>query len=342
MHRIFLFSVSTYKKNMVYFYKADLCRKKMAVLSKYNGACTYLIVSPNGKPYVGQAKMFHRRMNGHKSKGKLALINHEKWKAGEGTKVSVICFAIHKYGWENMKITILEIYPEWTQELLDSREQYFIRFYDSLKNGYNCNEGGGGNSGYTFTAEAKAKMMGIGAKPVTSCLIKEEYADGTQLVEFVSYASARDAERKTVVNNAHISACCLKKRKSAGGFLWFFTEENHPPQIIWVGEHVVPRIGDKPRVGKSSHKRKLFSESPSGEKQLHESQLAAGRTLSKSTGKKFDPGNISKCCKGKLNHHHGYTFYFATDEMIEEFEKEQKASKKRKREITEYFNKKSE
>ena len=310
-----------------------------AVFSKYNGACTYLIVAPTLTPYTGQAQKFSKRMNKHKSDGKLAQINHEKWLADKNLRrVCPISFAIHKYGWENMRVIILEKYSEWDQELLDEREKHFIRFYDSFKNGYNCNEGGGGHSGYIPTAETKAKL----SKPVTSCLIKEEYADGTQLVEFVSYASARDAERKTVVNNAHISACCLKKRKSAGGFLWFFTEENHPPQIIWVGEHVVPRIGDKPRVGKSSHKRKLFSESPSGEKQLHESQLAAGRTLSKSTGKKFDPGNISKCCKGKLNHHHGYTFYFATDEMIEEFEKEQKASKKRKREITEYFNKKSE
>ena len=67
-----------------------------------------------------------------------------------------------------------------------------------------------------------AAHMGIGAKPVTSCEIKESYADGTQLVKFVSYASAREAERKTGFNNANISDCCNKRQKSAGGTLLVF------------------------------------------------------------------------------------------------------------------------
>ena len=92
----------------------------------------------------------------------------------------------------------------------------------------------------------------------------------------------------------------------------------------------MPRIGDKPTVGKSTHKRALFSESPGGVTQLHESAAAAGRDLSELTGKKFSRGNISNCCnpKYKTSHHHGYRFYHATPEMIAEF----KNTKKRKRE----------
>ena len=318
---------------MVYLSKSNYL-KEMAV-SKYNGACTYLILSPKGTPYVGQAQKFHRRMWGHKSKGKLAWINHAKWKAGKHKhKVCAICFAIHKYGWENMRVIILEKYSEWTQQLLDDREQYFIRFYDSLKNGYNCNEGGNRAGVIKHTAEAKAKIsakqMGNTnslTKPVTSCLIKEEYADGTQLVEFVSYASAAEAEAKTGVSNADISNCCLKKKNSAGGRFWHFTKEDE-----LEGLHRVPRIGDKPTVGKSTHKRALFSESPGGVTQLHESAAAAGRDLSELTGKKFSQGHISSCCnpKSKRTRHFKYTFYFATPEMIAEFKKE--AVKKRKRE----------
>ena len=300
----------------------------MQTLSKYNGACTYLIVAPTLKPYVGQTKEFRDRMKNHTSDGKQARINHEKWKAGKHVKVPAISFAINKYGWENMCISILEKYSD--QQLLDDREKHFIRFYDSFKNGYNCNEGGGGNSGHTHTEEAKAKM-GMGAKPVTSSLIKKEYADGTQLVEFVLYASACEAERETGVAQGTISACCNKKNKSAGGRRWFFTEKNHPPQIIKVGTIRVPRIGDMPRP--STHKRKLFSESPSGEKQLHEGQGAAMRTLS-TEKKKFNRGNISSCCNGERPHHWGYKFWYASDEEIEEFEK-RKVTNKRK--ITDYF-----
>ena len=105
----------------MYFCDPDLCRKNAgAVFSlpedgkktpKYNGACTYLICSPDGKPYVGQAKKFRKRMCTHKSKGKLAWINHAKHQAGKRkNKVCAISFAINKHGWENMEITILQKY----------------------------------------------------------------------------------------------------------------------------------------------------------------------------------------------------------------------------------------
>ena len=317
------------------------------IQAEYTGACTYLIFSPLLKPYVGQTVAFNARMHTHKSNGKNARINHEKWKAGEHDKVCAISFAIHKHGWENMRIIILEKYSEWDQQLLDEREKHFIRFYDSFKNGYNCNEGGNRNKGpakhtaetkakmsvaqmgKTHTAEVKAKMSAAHEKrPVTSCLIKQEYADGTQLVKFDSYASVREAEKQTGVYNAHISKCCNKKQKTAGGFLWFFTEENHPPQIIWVGTHRVPRIGDVPRVGKSTHKRAIFSVSPAGEQQLHKGSHAAGRNLS-TPDKKFYNGAISLCCNGKQKKHKGYTFSFATPEQIAEFKQN---TKKRKRE----------
>ena len=201
---------------------------------KYNGACIYLICSPDGKPYVGQAQKFYNRMWGHKSDGKRAWITHAKWQAEKSNKkVAAISFAINKHGWENMEITILQKYSVWDQLFLDKREQYFIRFYDSFKNGYNSNEGGNRCKAHPHTAETKAKMSANRPKkPVTSCEIKESYFDGTQLVKFVQYPGTHDAARNTGLAQASISRCCLKKQKSAGGFLWFFTEENHPPQII--------------------------------------------------------------------------------------------------------------
>ena len=285
---------------------------------KYNGACIYLILSPNGKPYTGQTKTFQKRMRDHKSNGKLAWINHAKWQANKGKKkVAAISFAIHKYGWENMEIIILEKLFVWDQLLLDQREQYFIRFYDTFLSGYNSDEGCNLCTSHPWSEERKAKM----SKPVTSCKIKKEYTDGTQLVNFVSYASAADAERKTGVCNVNISQCCLKKNKSAGGRFWHFTKDDD-----LEGEHVVPRIGDIPRPPR--HKRAIFSESPGGEKKLHKGISAAARTLSESTGKKFNHRNISACCNSKRTHHHKYKFYFATSEMIAEYKQN---TKKRKR-----------
>ena len=267
-------------------------------------------------------------MNNHKSNGKLAWINHAKWQAGKRkNKVPSISFAINKHGWENFEITILQKYVVWDQQLLDSREQYLIRFYDSFKNGYNSNEGGNRCKAPPHTGETKAKIsakkMGhtnTPTKPVTSREIKEQFADGTQRVEFVSYASAMEAATKTGVANSDISACCNEKNKSAGNRFWHFTKEDD-----LVGEHRVDNIIVKP----PPNARAVISTSPNGEKQRHEGGRAAGRTLSKATGKKFDSSTISACCRGDRTHHLGYKFWFASDEEIAEFEKE--AAKKRKR-----------
>ena len=297
---------------------------------KYNGACIYLICSPRGKPYVGQAKKFRKRMWDHKSNGKLAWIHHAKHQAGKRkTKVQSISFAINKHGWENMEITILQKIFVWDQQLLDSREQYFIRFYDSFKNGYNSNEGGNRCKSHPHTEETKAKMsakmMGhtnTPTKPVTSREIKEQFADGTQLVRFDLYASAAEAERKTKVSSSNITQCCLGKKKSAGNRFWHFTKDDD-----LVGEHRVDNIIVKP----PPNARALVSKSPDGEKQQHEGSRAAARTLSKSTGKKFDQSNITKCCKGNATHHHGYTFCYASDEEESDSEEATAAPKKKRK-----------
>lgn len=296
---------------MVVYIQPELC--------KYTGRTIYKLIFPDRKVYIGLASISHKRIEGHKTEADA--------KTDGDWKIKTRCKnAIRDFGWDNVKVEIMEFVPKWTS--LRDRERYWIEQYQSWKKefGYNMNKGGGGVIQHTEEAKAKmsAGLMGhavteetrakISAatdkKPLTSCKILEEYANGTQLVEFVSYESAHEAERKTQVNQANISQCCLKKKKSAGGFLWFYTAENHPPQIIWVGKHIVPRIGDKPMPGNEQRKRAVISKSPDGKKQRHESVNAAARTLSKATKKKFSQSAISKCCNGDRKSHHGYTFCF--------------------------------
>tara|TARA_B110000858_G_scaffold195011_1_gene250533 strand:+ start:3646 stop:4524 length:879 start_codon:yes stop_codon:yes gene_type:complete len=282
--------------------------------SKYRGRVIYYFRDAFDLCYVGYASDFRKRVSNHRSKSRAR-------KDGKFLFDSVWHEAIRRIGWENLRVKILEYVPEDVS--LKERECWWIKMMrsDDPKYGYNSNLGGGGPTKHT--AEAKAKMMGNGAKPVTSREIKDEYSDGTQLVEFVCYAGASEAERQTKINHAHISDCCLKKRDSAGNRFWNYTKEDD-----LVGEHIVDRIGDKPGCNKP-----LFSVSPAGEKQRHESGRAAGRTLSKSTGKKFSPGHISECCRGEATHHHGYKFYWATPELIAEFHKEQAAPAPKKRKM---------
>ena len=288
--------------------------------ASYNGRVIYMFADRLAKGYIGKSVAFKRRVNKHKTDA------HAK-KDGEWKSKSIWNEAIRRIGWDNLTVMILEFVPE--EVSLDERERFWIaKLKTKHPNGYNSNKGGGGPSKHTEEAKAKisAIQMNRGGKPVTSCLIKEEYADGTQLVEFVSYPSANEAERQTRVSHSNIIQCCLKNKISAGGRYWVFTKVNHPPQIIKVGEHIVPRIGDK----LLPFRRKVFSESATGEKQLHEGIHAAKRTLSETTRKKFHISNICKCCssKYKQTHHIGYKFYYATPEMIAEFKQN---AKKRKR-----------
>lgn len=85
----------------------------------------------NNKRYIGQSQRLNQRFNEH-----LCISyspNHKDYQA-------VIHKAIRKYGIKNFEIEILEY---CSPELLNEKEQYWINFYDSFKNGYNSNEGGG-------------------------------------------------------------------------------------------------------------------------------------------------------------------------------------------------------
>ena len=201
---------------------------------------------------------------------------------------------------------------------LEERERYWIAQKPKTQEPYGYNIEQRRRGSYQAHGRGKGENeREHREKPVTSREIKEEYADGTQLVEFVLYASAAEAERQTRVDSSHITKCCNEKRKSAGGRFWHFTKEGD-----LVGEHRVDNIIVKPHL----LARAVFSTSPGGKKQRHEGGHAAGRTLSKATGKKFSQSAISACCRGDRKSHHGYTFCYASDEEAEN----KKNTKKRK------------
>ena len=92
----------------------------------------YIITNDiNNKVYIGQTvRSLHRRFICHccndNGKGKNMYIKR----------------AILKYGKEHFQINLLE---EVEESLLDEREIYWIKIYDSFHNGYNLTEGGNSN-----------------------------------------------------------------------------------------------------------------------------------------------------------------------------------------------------
>lgn len=93
--------------------------------SLYNSG-VYCLTFPNGKKYIGRSIDFKNRFKSYKNvncKFQTRLLR-----------------AINKYGWDNVRIEIL-LYAE-DEENLNNAEKYFIKFYNSIEDGYNLLTGG--------------------------------------------------------------------------------------------------------------------------------------------------------------------------------------------------------
>lgn len=103
----------------------------------------------NGKIYIGQSNDIERRFKEHCCPNRYLK-----------SKI-IVEYAIQKYGKENFDFSVIEECPI---EQLNERETYWINYYDSCKNGYNCNEGGeqqssGENNGRARLTEEDVKEI---------------------------------------------------------------------------------------------------------------------------------------------------------------------------------------
>ena len=106
----------------------------------------------NGKKYVGQTNNFNLRMNGHKS---------DAFNPHSHSYNYPLSRAIRKYGWENFDNRIIEeINDEEDFKYVDSREKFFIQYYNSMKskNGYNITTGGAGCPKPNLTFEERVGL----------------------------------------------------------------------------------------------------------------------------------------------------------------------------------------
>lgn len=89
----------------------------------------------NNKVYIGQSINLERRKYSHKSSAYNEKANGYN---------SQFHQAIRKYGLENFSYEVVaEISnEEYSKQILDDLERYFIKYYNSFKNGYNATEGG--------------------------------------------------------------------------------------------------------------------------------------------------------------------------------------------------------
>lgn len=111
---------------------AKMCQDKRKCREKICGI--YKITNTlNGKCYIGQSVDIYKRWVKHKSN---CVQNQQRNKC--------LYRAFRKYGIDNFTFEILQ---KCKKEKLDEREEYWIKKYDSFKNGYNMNSGGHSHCG---------------------------------------------------------------------------------------------------------------------------------------------------------------------------------------------------
>lgn len=104
--------------------------------------CVYKHIAPNGKIYIG--------ITCHQNN-----IIRRFGQNGEGYKTQRKFYrAIQKYGWDNFSHEVLEKNLE-SLDVANKREQYYIKLFDSHKNGYNSTDGGDGTVGRQYSEEER-------------------------------------------------------------------------------------------------------------------------------------------------------------------------------------------
>lgn len=101
----------------------------------------------NGKIYIGQSNNIQRRFSEHQNRGAASRIP--------------VDVAIQRYGKENFNFEIIE---ECSIEQLNQKETYWITYFNSIENGYNCSVGGdqqsiGSNNGRAILTENEVKFI---------------------------------------------------------------------------------------------------------------------------------------------------------------------------------------
>ena len=84
----------------------------------------------NHKSYIGQSTNIEKRWNNH-----LSSVNNTQ----DHCYNYPVYRAMRKYGVQNFSFEVLEL---CSSELLDEREQYWVSYFDTYKNGYNQTVGG--------------------------------------------------------------------------------------------------------------------------------------------------------------------------------------------------------
>jgi group I intron endonuclease len=204
----------------------------------------YLISNPKGKIYIGKSKDIKSRFYRYNKllcKSQIKIYN-----------------SLKKYSPSNHNFIVL---INCDIQYLDYFEKYYIRLFNSFKEGLNCTNGGEGSLGRLMSNETREKLsksllgrkswneglkMSVEHKLKLSIAStnkgKKNYAQSERMKNNIphnrkkvfqydlnlnlinQFISADSAFKKT--NIRHITSVCRNERKTAGGYIWKYEQSN--------------------------------------------------------------------------------------------------------------------
>lgn len=179
----------------------------------------------NGKMYIGESIDIYRRWHEHVQDLRDGIHNNIRLQR-----------SWNKYGEHNFKFSIIE---ECKEENLTDREKYWIKFYDSFKNGYNQTEGGDGCFGYKHNDEVKEKMKKIKSEQFQDVKNREKLSKAHEFESLPIYQidfngniikrwpSANWAAKMLGFSPARIYEALNHKnrKKTYGGYIWVYVDK---------------------------------------------------------------------------------------------------------------------
>lgn len=192
--------------------------------------------------YIGQTiRTLEQRLNRHKNDALNNVIDTH------------FARAIRYYGWEVFQAEVIDTAE--TQEELNEKEQYWIRYYDSVNTGYNETDAiskCGGNTYQSKTPEEmaiigeKIRQSKLGGKNPAATAVKCKNIETDEEYHFGSQAEVRDFFHES--NHQFVSRRCLGKIKCLYKDKWMFAYEDqeYPIDIKIKGE--TPRKGTEFKV----------------------------------------------------------------------------------------------
>lgn len=238
--------------------------------------CIYKITSPTGRSYIGQTINLPQRKSDYKA------LNCKKQQK--------IYHSILKYGWQNHTFDILEEIEHeiFYYEIANACEIYWIKFYDSVKNGLNIQEGG---KNCSLSQETRDK---ISAKHKG----KKHSEEHNEKVRLAAIGRKASDETKQKLSKAKIGKPGNRKGIRAS------YETKQKLSKAHIGKNTGSRNQEwKDNMNKANERRYKKIKCLTNNK-IYDSISQAAHELDLETSK------ISAVCKQKRNHTKNYKFQY--------------------------------